>query len=354
MSSLITTRSTSKSDLCIEGIQLSPPAHLLTTPEIFYLSSLFVSQGVTKIRLTGGEPTVRKDVVPLMQQIGSLRSKGLKELALTTNGISLHRKLDAMVEAGLTGVNLSLDTLDPFQFQIMTRRKGFDAVMRSIDRILEMKRLGANIKLKVNCVVMRGMNEREIVPFVEMGREKDIEVRFIEYMPFGGNKWSKGKMLGYQEMLEIIRSKHPDIHRVQGHKNDTSKTYKVPGFVGRVGFITSMTDDFCGTCNRLRITGDGNLKVCLHGNTEVSLRDMLREGNDGKPIDQEAFEALKELEMGRQQSSMLSDATPLGWGPREHQLLNIIGKAVKRKKEKHAGMGELENMENRPMILIGG
>jgi cyclic pyranopterin phosphate synthase len=258
-----------------------------------------------------------------------------------------------MVEAGLTGVNLSLDTLDPFQFQIMTRRKGFDAVMRSIDRVLEMKRLGANIKLKINCVVMRGLNEREIIPFVDMGREKDIEVRFIEYMPFDGNKWSKGKMLSYQEMLEMIRSKYPDIHRLPGHRNDTSKTYQVPGFAGKVGFITSMTDDFCGTCNRLRITSDGNLKVCLHGNAEVSLRDILREGNGGKPIDQAAFEALRELEMTRQQS-LLSDATPLGWGPREHQLLDIIGKAVKRKKEKHAGMGELENMKNRPMILIGG
>jgi cyclic pyranopterin phosphate synthase len=312
-----------------------------------------VSQGVTKIRLTGGEPTVRKDVVPLMQQIGSLRSKGLKELALTTNGISLHRKLDAMVEAGLTGVNLSLDTLDPFQFQIMTRRKGFDVVMRSIDRILEMKKVGANIKLKINCVAMRGMNEREIIPFVEMGREKDVEVRFIEYMPFGGNKWSKGKMLSYHEMLELIRTKYPEIHRLQGHKNDTSKTYQVPGFVGKVGFITSMTDDFCGTCNRLRITGDGNLKVCLHSNEEVSLRDLLREGNGGKPIDEQAFEAIKELEMARQ-TSILSDATPLGWGAREHQLLDLIGKAVKRKKEKHAGMGDLENMTNRPMILIGG
>jgi cyclic pyranopterin phosphate synthase len=158
---------------------------MLTTPEIFYLSSLFVSQGVTKIRLTGGEPTIRRDIVPLMQQLGSLRANGLRELALTTNGIALHRKLDAMVEAGLTGVNLSLDTLDPFQFQIMTRRNGFEAVMKSINRILEMNKLGANVKLKVNCVVMRGLNEREIIPFVEMGREKNIEVRFIEYMPFG-------------------------------------------------------------------------------------------------------------------------------------------------------------------------
>ncbi|KAI4608562.1 hypothetical protein J4E83_008998 [Alternaria metachromatica] len=334
-----------------EGIPLSPPANMLTTPEIFYLSSLFVSQGVTKIRLTGGEPTVRRDIVPLMQQIGSLRPRGLRELALTTNGISLHRKLDAMVEAGLTGVNLSLDTLDPFQFQIMTRRKGFDAVMRSIDRILEMNKLGAKVKLKVNCVVMRGLNEREILPFVEMGREKDIEVRFIEYMPFGGNKWSENKMISFQEMLDTIRTKYPGLRPVPGHKNDTSKTYEVPGFVGKVGFITSMTNDFCGSCNRLRITSDGNLKVCLHGNAEVSLRDVLRQGNGGEPIDQEAFERIKQVEMDRHEGR-LSDETVLGWGQRERELLDVVGAAVKRKAEKHADLDDLANMENRPMILI--
>ncbi|KAF2497253.1 molybdenum cofactor biosynthesis prote [Lophium mytilinum] len=336
-----------------EGVPLSPQSHLLTTPEIHYLSSLFVNQGVTKIRLTGGEPTVRRDILPLMQSIGSLRPQGLRELAITTNGISLHRKLDAMVEAGLTGVNLSLDTLDPFQFQIMTRRKGFDAVMRSIDRILEMKNLGANLKLKINCVVMRGLNERDIVPFVELGQEKDIEVRFIEYMPFDGNKWSKGKMIPYQEMLDLIRVKYPGLRQVKGHKNDTSKTWEVPGFVGKIGFITSMTHNFCGTCNRLRITSDGNLKVCLFGNTEVSLRDLLRQDNNGEPIDEEAFEAIKKKEMDRRQG-LFGDETALGWGERERELLHVIGAAVKRKKEKHAGMGELENMKNRPMILIGG
>ena len=288
-----------------------------------------------------------------MHSIGSLRSNGLTELALTTNGITLHRKLDSMVEAGLTGINLSLDTLDPFQFQIMTRRKGFEAVMKSIDRILEMNRLGAGIKLKVNCVVMRGINEREIVPFVEMGREKNIEVRFIEYMPFDGNKWSQRKMVSYQEMLDIIKARFPDLQKVQDHKNDTSKTFKVPGFSGKVGFITSMTHNFCGTCNRLRITSDGNLKVCLFGNSEVSLRDMLRQGNNGDPIDQEAFEAMKQVEMDRHQG-VLPPNTALGWGERERSLLEVIGMAVKRKKEKHAGMGELENMKNRPMILIGG
>jgi len=333
-----------------EGVPLSPPSHLLTTPEIVYLSSLFVNQGVDKIRLTGGEPTVRKDIVDLTRQIGQLRSHGLRELCITTNGISLYRKLDAMVESGLTGINLSLDTLDPYQFTIMTRRNGHDAVMKSIHRILDMNKLGAGIKLKINCVVMRGLNEREILPFVDLVREQDLEVRFIEYMPFDGNKWSERKMFSFREMLEIIRQKYPDVHKVKDHVNDTSKTYQVPGFVGRFGFITSMTHNFCGTCNRLRITSDGNLKVCLFGNSEVSLRDILREANHGQPIDAEAMEAITQVEMDRRQGV----TGALGMSEREARLLDVIGMAVKRKKAKHAGIGELENMKNRPMILIGG
>lgn len=297
---------------------------------------------------------MRRDILPLMRQIGELRQHGLKELCITTNGISLHRKLDSMVESGLTGVNLSLDTLDPWQFQIMTRRKGYDAVQKSIDRILEMNRLGAGIKLKINCVVMRGVNDREVLPFVDMTQEKDIEVRFIEYMPFDGNKWSKNKMFSYQEMLDLIRTKYPTLQKVQDHKNDTSKTWHVPGFAGRIGFITSMTHNFCGSCNRLRITGDGNLKVCLFGNAEVSLRDILRKSNSGEPVDEQAFEAMKQIEMARRRDLLTSDRTPLGLAPNEMELLEVIGAAVKRKKAKHAGIGELEHMKNRPMILIGG
>lgn len=318
-----------------EGVPLSPPPRLLTTPEIIYLSSLFVSQGVTKIRLTGGEPTVRRDILNIMREIGKLRSSGLRDLCLTTNALSLHNKLDAMVDAGLTGVNISLDTLDPYQFQIMTRRKGFDNVMKSIHRILEMNRCGANIKLKINCVVLRGLNDRELIPFVEFGQDNPVEVRFIEYMPFGGNKWSQGKMVPYHEMRERIEEKYP-LQRLADHHNDTSKTFQVPGFQGRIGFISSLTDHFCGTCNRLRITADGNLKVCLFGNAEVSLRDMIRKANEGLPIqDMNMLESLQATE-------------------REQDLLEVIGMAVKRKKARHAGMKLLQNMENRPMILIGG
>ncbi|KAG5930412.1 hypothetical protein E4U42_001659 [Claviceps africana] len=334
-----------------EGVPLSPNRELLTTPEIIVLSSIFVSQGVSKIRLTGGEPTVRQDIVPLMQQIGALRTRGLKELCITTNGISLRRKLDSMVEAGLTGINLSLDTLDPWQFQIMTRRTGFDAVRGSIDRILDMNKLGAGIKLKINCVVMRGVNDGQVLPFVEMTREKDLEVRFIEYMPFDGNRWNKNKMLGYSEMLDMIRAQHPGLRKVVDHKNDTSKAWHIPGFAGRIGFITSMTHNFCGTCNRLRITSDGNLKVCLFGNAEVSLRDILRRCNNGDPIDVLAYEAMKQIEMDRRQGKVSAVQKP-NMAPDEAELLSIIGMAVKNKKAKHAGIGELEHMKNRPMILI--
>lgn len=335
-----------------EGVSLSPKEHLLTAPEILYLSSLFVSQGVNKIRLTGGEPTVHPQILPLLRNIGALRSKGLKELAITTNGLTLARKLDAMVDAGVTGINLSLDTLDPFQFEIMTRRRGFEQVMKSIQRILEMKKSGAKLKLKVNAVVIRGLNDAQILPFVDMTKDQDLEIRFIEYMPFGGNKWASKKMLTYQEMLALIREKYPQVQKLQDHPNDTSKSFHIPGFKGRIGFITSMTDHFCGSCNRLRITSDGNLKVCLFGNAEVSLRDMLRNNfNAGAPIDDAAWEALKQVEMDRHEGRTQGG---LGLQEKEMELLNVIGMAVKQKKEKHAGLGELEHMENRPMILIGG
>ncbi|KAG0633120.1 hypothetical protein HOY80DRAFT_897013 [Tuber brumale] len=321
-----------------EGVPLSPPAHLLSTPEILEIARLFVSQGITKIRLTGGEPTVRKDIVELVEELGKLRSIGLNELAITSNGIALHRKLQRMVDAGLTGLNLSLDTLDPFQFQIMTRRKGLETVLKTIDTALDMGfgEEGSGKVLKINSVVMKGVNDHEIVDFVGMTRDKPIEVRFIEYMPFDGNKWSKNKMVSYNDMVSRIKEIYPTLQKLPSQRpNDTSKTWGVPGFSGRVGFITSMTHNFCGSCNRLRITGDGNLKVCLFGEAEVSLRDMMRKYRN------------RELEVGTVEAAG-------GREEMESELLQVIGKAVGNKKEKHAGMGELENMKNRPMILIGG
>lgn len=162
-------------------------------------------------------------------------------------------------------------------------------------------------------------------------------------------------MITFRETLDRIKQEYPNIHRVRDGPNGTSKTYKIPDFVGRVGFVTSMTENFCSSCNRIRITSDGNLKVCLFGRDEVSLRDIVREYNDGQPLDPSALEKLVSPSSPRRQElpSHPSHSRPSRADPKM-RLLQVIGMAVKRKKEKHADLGELEALENRPMILIGG
>uniref|UniRef100_A0A665V0S2 Molybdenum cofactor biosynthesis protein 1 n=1 Tax=Echeneis naucrates TaxID=173247 RepID=A0A665V0S2_ECHNA len=295
-----------------EGVKLTPRAQLLTTSEILTLARLFIQEGVDKIRLTGGEPLIRPDVVDIIAELRKL--EGLKTIAITTNGMSLAKLLPKLKDAGLDLINISLDSLVPAKFEFIVRRKGFHKVMEGIDKAIEM---GYN-PVKVNCVVMRGLNEDELLDFVALTEKKPLEVRFIEYMPFDGNKWNFKKMVSYQEMLDCIRQQWPNLELLQSGHTDTAKIYKVQGFKGQLGFITSMSDHFCGSCNRLRITADGNLKVCLFGNSEVSLRDVLRSGAS------------------------------------EEELLQIIGAAVRRKKKQHAGMFSISQMKNRPMILIGG
>ncbi|ODQ81481.1 hypothetical protein BABINDRAFT_18435, partial [Babjeviella inositovora NRRL Y-12698] len=293
-----------------EGVELSPEGNLLTTPEILRLARLFVSQGVRKVRLTGGEPTIRSDILELVNELHAI--PGLEEICITSNGLALHRKLPQLCESGLTALNLLLDTLVAGKFALITRRNGLSAVLRALHVALAL-----GVRVKVNVVVMRGVNEDEILDFVAMARDHPLEVRFIEYMPFGGNKWLQGKMFDYADTMRIIARKYA-LTKVPHRAGDTAKVYSHPSFRGRVGFITSMTENFCGTCTRLRLTTDGNLKVCLFGNEEVSLRDMMRSGKtDG-------------------------------------EILEVIGVAVKGKREKHDDMGVLENMPNRPMILIGG
>ncbi|XP_047413379.1 molybdenum cofactor biosynthesis protein 1 isoform X1 [Sciurus carolinensis] len=293
-----------------EGVPLTPKADLLTTEEILTLARLFVKEGVDKIRLTGGEPLIRPDVVDIVAQLHRL--EGLQTIGITTNGINLVRLLPPLQKAGLTAINISLDTLVPAKFEFIVRRKGFHKVMEGIHKAIE---LGYN-PVKVNCVVMRGLNEDELLDFVTLTQGLPLDVRFIEYMPFDGNKWNFKKMVSYKEMLDTIRQQWPELEKLPEEESSTAKAFKVPSFLGRISFITSMSEHFCGTCNRLRITADGNLKVCLFGNSEVSLRDHLRAGAS------------------------------------EEELLRIIGAAVGRKKPRHAGMFNISQMKNRPMILI--
>nr|XP_027799542.1 molybdenum cofactor biosynthesis protein 1 isoform X2 [Marmota flaviventris] len=277
-----------------EGVPLTPKADLLTTEEILTLARLFVKEGVDKIRLTGGEPLIRPDVVDIVAKLHRL--EGLKTIGVTTNGINLARLLPALQKAGLTAINISLDTLVPAKFEFIVRRKGFHKVMEGIHKAIE---LGYS-PVKVNCVVMRGLNEDELLDFVTLTKGLPLDIRFIEYMPFDGNKWNFKKMVSYKEMLDTIRQQWPELEKLPEEECSTAKAFRIPGFLGQVSFITSMSEHFCGTCNRLRITADGNLKVCLFGNSEVSLRDHLRAGAS------------------------------------EEELLKIIGAAVGRKKPRHA------------------
>ncbi|QCD93154.1 molybdenum cofactor biosynthesis protein [Vigna unguiculata] len=310
----VTERCNLRGQYCMpaEGVELTPSPQILTKTEILRLANLFVSSGVTKIRLTGGEPTVRKDIEDICLELSNL--KGLRTLSMTTNGIALTRKLPRLKDCGLTSLNISVDTLVPAKFEFMTRRRGHEKVMNSINAAID---LGFN-PVKVNCVVMRGFNDDEICDFVELTRDKPIDIRFIEFMPFDGNVWNVKKLVPYSEMLDTVMKQFPSLKRDQDHPTDTAKNFTIDGHEGRVSFITSMTEHFCAGCNRLRLLADGNFKVCLFGPSEVSLRD------------------------------------PLRCGAEDHELREIIGAAVKKKKASHAGMFDIAKTANRPMIHIGG
>ncbi|KAG4399031.1 hypothetical protein GLYMA_08G157800v4 [Glycine max] len=253
-----------------DGVELTPSPQLLTKTEILRCANLFVSSGVNKIRLTGGEPTIRKDIEDICLELSTL--KGLKTLSMTTNGIALARKLPKLKECGLNSVNISLDTLVPAKFEFMTRRKGHEKVMDSINAAID---LGFN-PVKVNCVVMRGFNDDEICDFVELTREKPIDIRFIEFMPFDGNVWNVKKLVPYSEMLDTVMKQFTSLKRVQDHPTDTAKNFTIDGHAGRISFITSMTEHFCAGCNRLRLLADGNFKVCLFGPSEVSYTQIIK------------------------------------------------------------------------------
>jgi len=292
-----------------EGVPLQPKGNLLTTEEILRLARIFVEQGVRKIRLTGGEPTVRRDIVEIVAQMKALPE--LEQVGITTNGLVLIRLLLPLQRAGLDSLNISLDTLKRDRFEKITRRKGWERVIAGIDLAVQL-----GYRPKVNCVLMRDFNEDEICDFVEFTRDRPVDVRFIEYMPFSGNKWHTERLISYKDTLQTIRQRWPDFEALPNGPNDTSKAYAVPGFKGQVGFITSMTEHFCGTCNRLRLTADGNIKVCLFGNKEFSLRDAMRNENIT-----------------------------------EEQLVDLIGAAVQRKKKQHAGELRCQNKRRKSSDL---
>lgn len=295
-----------------EEYAFTPTSKLMQVDEIESIAKIFVSQGVNKIRLTGGEPLVRKDAAEIILRLSKLPVK----LTLTTNATRLHEFVDVIKDAGITSINISLDTLLKDRFLLMTKRDQFEKVMSNIELMLE-----NDIHVKVNAVVMKGLNDDEINNFIQWTRLTPIHVRFIEFMPFDGNKWNRDRVVTWQEILEVASSAF-DIMPLDREQHDTAKKYQVTGHVGTFAVISTMSAPFCGDCNRMRLTADGKMKNCLFSTTEADLLTPFRNGED---------------------------------------IIPMIYQSIKNKKEALGGQFttdlekiEISKLENRSMITIGG
>lgn len=296
-----------------EGIQLRDKSIFMQSEEVIAIAKEFVALGIKKIRLTGGEPLVKKGIDFILSELGKLPV----ELSMTTNAILIDKYIDDIQNAGITSINVSLDSLQADRFNAISRRSYFERIMNNIQLLID-----RNFEVKVNVVLMRGVNDDEIIDFIEWSRNEKVEIRFIEFMPFDGNNWNKEQTVSYQEILDLAISQYGDkeIQKVQDNPNDTTRHYKVAGAKGTFGIISTVTNPFCDSCNRIRLTADGKIKNCLFSNDEVDLLSAQR--------NKESLTALI-------QSSILAKKKGLGG-------------------MKDFSQQELDNYENRSMIAIGG
>jgi len=272
-----------------EEYEFTPASRLMQVDEIEAIAKIFVAQGVNKIRLTGGEPLVRKDADKIILAL----SKLLVSLTLTTNGTRLHDYVEVLKEANIQSLNISLDTLQPDKFLLLTRRDQFKQVYDNIHLMIN-----HGFHVKVNVVAMNGMNDMEINDFIEWTKDTPVHVRFIEFMPFSGNKWTSNKVFTYQQILEVVQSKY-EVVRLTDELHDTAKKYTVPGHAGTFAVISTMTAPFCSGCNRMRITADGKMKNCLFSKEETDLLTSFRNGEDILPLIQQSISS-KAKELGGQ------------------------------------------------------
>ena len=295
-----------------EEYAFMPNQQLMQADEMVSIAKIFIANGVTKIRLTGGEPLVRKDAAHIIRALGALDV----ELTITTNATRVHHFIEDFETAGIRSVNISLDTLQKEKFQLITRRDQFDTVKNNIDLLLQRK-----FQVKVNVVVVKGLNDLEILDFIEWTKTTPIDLRFIEFMPFDGNHWKSDKLVTWQEMLTLISSKYT-IEAKTNAPHDTSKNYTIKNHLGSFGVISTMSAPFCTGCNRIRLTADGKIKNCLFSQEETDLLGAFREGKDLLPLIKESILG-KHKELGGQFS-------------KDFSLINA------------------DDLHNRSMIAIGG
>ncbi len=272
-----------------EDYEFTPASRLMQHDEILSIARIFVAEGVDKIRLTGGEPLVRKDVGKIISSLSELPVT----LTLTTNGTRLHEFLDVLKQAKIKSLNISLDTLQSDKFNLLTRRNQFRQVFDNIHLMVN-----HGFHVKVNVVVMKGLNEMEINDFIEWTKDTPVHVRFIEFMPFSGNRWTSNKVFTWQQILEVVEEKYTAT-RLAGDQHDTAKKYTIPGHMGTFAVISTMTAPFCAGCNRMRLTADGKMKNCLFSSEETDLLTAFRNGEPILPLIQQSI-GNKAKELGGQ------------------------------------------------------
>ena len=254
---------------------------ILTFEEIERLVGLFVSLGVTDVRLTGGEPLVRREFPRLVGMLGGI--EGLHDLSLTTNGYLLERMAGELAAAGLRRINVSLDSLSRDRFFQITRRDSLPQVLAGLEALERHPEINP---VKVNCVAMRDFTEDEVLPFAELARRKPYEVRFIEFMPLDADHaWSEDRVFTRAEVRELIHRVHP-LEPIPRDPHSTARTYRFADGRGEIGFVNPVSEPFCGDCNRVRLTAEGKLRTCLFSLHETDLRDVLRAGADDDELEQ--------------------------------------------------------------------
>lgn len=247
---------------------------LMQSNEILEIARVFVSLQINKIRLTGGEPLLRHDFTDIVKLLSELPV----ELTLTTNGVLLHKNIDLFKERKIKSVNISIDSLDKHRFKSLTKRNMLSQVW---DNIVLFVKEGFHIKL--NVVIIKGINDHEILDFISLTYSLPIHIRFIEFMPFSGNKWKKDSVFTMNDMLQLIEKKFSVI-KINDYKNDTDKKYKVLCYKGTFAFITTISNSFCNNCNRMRLSADGKMKNCLFSEEEYDILKNLREEKDIIPV----------------------------------------------------------------------
>jgi GTP 3',8-cyclase len=255
---------------------IAPKEQMLSYEEIDYVCEIFVALGIEKLRLTGGEPMLRRDIETIIKKLSRLKSAGLRDLALTTNGYYLPERAQSLKDAGLDRVTISLDSLKRDIFKRMT---GVDVLDKVLAGIAAAKAAGLE-PIKINAVIVRGHNEDEVADFAAFAREYDVKMRYIEFMPLdSGHEWSREDVVSGKEIRERINERFPLVRVDAARGSDTSARFRfADGAPGEIGIIAPVTEPFCGACSRIRLTSDGQIRTCLFSTVEHSLRDVVRSG----------------------------------------------------------------------------